>query len=141
MVSVVDAQVSRGKKVAAEIKVWKKSGTVSSAQAADRLLKKFGLTDLPNDKLDHIRAALESTFLDGTDDQRDPEIQKMYGNRNAAMISCQHALAEQAGARWTTFGHTDQPVTTTAWGRWAEQFGGEYDNTQIGLRLKVLLIR
>ncbi len=139
MDAVVDAQEFRGQKYMEDVAAWKKAGTVSAAAAFDRLIGEFGLSDVPMETAAHIRKAVEQTFLSDDADERDPEIQKMYGKRNAAVISCQHALAARAGARWTSFKHTLDPVPTTAAGRWADLFGGEYDNTDIGQRLKELV--
>lgn len=140
MDSVVDAQTSSEGKIASEVSDWKKGGIVTSGQAAERLLKRFGLSNLPKEQLDHIRSAVDSSFWTGESDQRDLEIQKMYGKRNAAVTSCLHSLAVQAGTRWTSFGHTNVPVPTTAAGCRADLFGGEYDNTAIGRRLKELIL-
>ena len=141
MAAAVDAQKFQGKHYINEAEGWKKGGKVSADEAYRRLVERFGLAGLPADEAAHVRAAVEQTFSNEADDTRAPEIQKMYGKRNAAVISCQHALAARAGARWTTFHHTGVPVPVTAWGTEAERFGGSLDNTDIGLRLKELVLR
>ncbi|MDZ8117726.1 alkaline phosphatase [Pontiella agarivorans] len=139
MVEVVDAQESRGQKYVDEVGVWKKQGSVSAGTAFDRLVGDFGLSDLTSDSAEHIRKAVEQTFKSREKDARDPEIQKMYGKRNAAVTSCLHALAECAGARWTSYQHTAALVPTTAVGVGADQFAGEYSNADIGKCLKGLM--
>ncbi|MDF7808539.1 alkaline phosphatase [Pontiellaceae bacterium B12219] len=139
MVATIDAQEFRGQKYMSEVSGWKKSGSVSAETACDRLVKSFGLSSIPAEEAAHIQVAVAETMSDEADDTRAPEIQKMYGKRNAAVMSCQHALAGQAGATWTSYKHTLVPVTTTAYGRWADRFGGDYDNADIGKRLKQLI--
>jgi alkaline phosphatase len=139
MVATIDAQEFQGQKYMTEVAGWKKSGTVSAETAYDRLVTSFGLSNLPAEETAHIQAAVGYSLSDEADDARAPEIQKMYGKRNAAVMSCQHALAGQAGTQWTSYKHTIVPVSTTAYGRWAEQFGGDYDNADIGKRLKQII--
>jgi len=137
--SVIDAQKLRGQKYIKQVETWKKEGSASAEVAYDRLIAEFGLTDISEEQAAGIRAAVAETLANRKADDRDPAIQKMYGKRNAAVVSCQHALAVRAGARWTSFGHTGVPVPTTSAGRWADQFAGEYDNTDIALRLRALI--
>ena len=72
-------------------------------------------------------------------DTRNPEIQKMYGKKNAAVVSCMHEVAARAGTRWTTFGHTNVAIETNAFGRWSKPFGGVNDNTDLALILRGLM--
>ncbi|QBG46139.1 alkaline phosphatase [Verrucomicrobia bacterium S94] len=139
LVEAIDAQEFRGQKYMDDVAEWKKSASVSVGDAYERLVDCFGLAGLSPEASGHIRKAVEQTFKNGEKDGRDPEIQKMYGKRNAAVISCQHALAERAGARWTSYQHTSALVPTTAVGNGAEQFSGRYSNADIGRRLKVLI--
>lgn len=140
MVASIDAQEFRGQKYMNDVSDWKKAGSVTAETAYDRLVKNFGLSDLPAVEAEHIRASVVQTISNEADDARDPEIQKMYGKRNAAVVSCQHALAGQAGAKWTSFQHTIVPVSVTAAGRYADRFAGDCDNTDIGKRLKELIL-
>lgn len=139
MAEIIDAQEFRGQKYIKDVSAWKKKGSVTTETAYGRLVERFGLSDLSPESAGHIRKAVEQTLVDGQEDDRDPEIQEMYGKRNAAVISCQHALADRAGARWTSYKHTGVPVPTTAVGPGADLFGGEHDNTDIGKRLKQLI--
>jgi alkaline phosphatase len=140
MVSSIDAQEFKAAHYVDKVKQWKKGGTVTVETAYDRLVKSFGLTDLTDESESHVRAAIGATLTNEVGDARSPEIQKMYGKKNAAVVSCLHELAARSGAQWTTFGHTDARVKTTAVGRWADRFGGENDNSDIGKQLRDLIV-
>jgi alkaline phosphatase len=138
LVSTIDTQTFIAGHYTDLVKQWKKT-SVTPQQAYDRLIQAFGLTGLTKDEASHIRAAVEVTMSDDSEDARSPELQKMYGKKNMAVVSCLHQLAKRSGAHWTSFVHTDTKVTTTAWGRWARPFGGETDNTDIGQQLRALV--
>ncbi|MDF7801805.1 alkaline phosphatase [Pontiellaceae bacterium B1224] len=139
LVTTIDAQEFRGQKYMNEVSNWKKSGSVTAEVAYNRLVNDFGLTDLSTEEAAHIQASVSQTISADAEDARAPEIQKMYGKKNAAVMSCQHALAGKAGAQWTSYKHTLVPVSVTAAGRYADRFAGDCDNTDIGKRLKELI--
>lgn len=139
MLQRVDAQRFKAAHYVDQVKQWKKSGTVSPDTAFERLTEMFGFDGLTVESESRLKLAINATLANETEDMRSPEIQKMYGKRNAAVVSCLHELAARAGAQWSSFGHTDTRVETTAAGRWAERFGGDSDNTDIGNKLRELI--
>ena len=86
-----------------------------------------------------VRKAVDYSLSMPEADTRDPALRKMYGKRNAAVVSCLHALAERGGAEWTTFGHTDTQIQTTAFGLEAAQFAGANDNTDLCRYIRQLI--
>jgi alkaline phosphatase len=139
LVEVIDAQEFQGAHYAEQVKRWKKGGTISAKTAYKRLTESFGLTDLSAERSQHILESVQFSMSQEPADTRNPEIQKMYGNKNAAVVSCLHEVAARAGTRWTTFGHTNVEVETNAFGRWSEPFGGVNDNTDLALILRGLI--
>lgn len=139
LVAAVDAQRYPSAHYVDQVGQWKKTGQVDLESAVSRLVDEFSLQDIPEAGKAHIREAVGASLAAGEKDARSPEIQKMYGKRNAAVVSCLHALAGRAGAKWTSFGHTDTRVATSAWGRWADRFGGKNDNTDLGIQLRELI--
>jgi len=139
MASAVDAQTRLAAHYANEVKQWKKGGAVTADETYDRLTKSFGLSKLSSESEERVRAAIGFELANEAEDTRDPALQKMYGKKNAAIVSCLHELAARSGAKWTSFGHTSTRVETTASGRWAAEFAGENDNTDLGNTLKNLI--
>jgi len=139
LTDVVDTQKNKAAHYVNQVTAWKKGGVVSVDEAYGRLSQSFGLTDLSPEAKEGVLAAVGDSLANEETDVRDPAIQAMYGKRNAAVVSCLHQFAEQAGTRWTSFKHTDTRVETSAWGRWAEQFAGENDNTDLGINLRKLI--
>jgi alkaline phosphatase len=139
MHSVIDAQQHLNSHYVDLVKGWKRSGSVSADAALEKLSAAYGFSNLTAESESHLLKSIKASLGSDNPDDRDPEIQKMYGRRDPATVSCLHELAYLAGAQWTTFGHTDFRVKTTAWGRWADQFGGDTDNTDIALKLKMLI--
>lgn len=139
LVASIDGQQHRASHYVDQVNTWKRTGSKTTEDALNALVSEFKLDELEASKAKHLKLAVKDSLSQGDADTRSPEIQKMYGKRNAAVTGCLHALANQAGAGWTTFGHTDFKVKTTAWGNWADEFGGELDNTELGLYLKALI--
>lgn len=139
MAETVDVQLHPSDYYAMQVKQWMRSGTVSADDAFDRLIDSFGLDAMEPATQAHIRAAVAETLQADDKDQRSPEIQTMYGKKNAAVVSCLHELADRAGASWHSFGHSDRRVATTAIGVQATLFGGENDNTDIGKTMSRLM--
>ncbi len=135
----IDAQQFPSAHYADEVKRWKKGGVMMPEAAFDRLVESFGFTDLSADSEAHLRKVVAATVSNDAEDVRSPELQKMYGKKNMAVVGCLHEVAARAGAKWTSFGHTDTCVETTAYGRWTDRFSGENDNTEIGSWLKDLI--
>ena len=63
----------------------------------------------------------------------------LYGGYDPLTMQITHILNQKAGLAWTSYSHTGVPVSTSAVGNGADQFGGFYDNTDIGKRLMNLL--
>ncbi|MDF7826793.1 alkaline phosphatase [Pontiellaceae bacterium B12227] len=140
LVSVIDAQKHQTSFYTRQVSKWKKEGTMDAESAYAELSKSFGIENLQGENKAEVLKAVAASLTDETTDTRSKEIQKMYGKKNAAVTSCLHALAAQAGAKWTSFGHTSTLVGTSAWGRWAEGFGGQNDNTDLGINLRKLIL-
>ncbi len=119
---------------AKEITRWKKAGGISAEDVFGRITENLGLNGLPADSRGRISSSIES-FLgpDGTDSEG------LYGRNNPVVVSCLHEVAATANTRWISFNHTSAPVKTTAIGVGAEQFGGQFDNTDIAKRLRMIL--
>ncbi|VGO14268.1 Alkaline phosphatase 4 [Pontiella desulfatans] len=141
MVAALDRQEYQSAHYDTQVKQWKKGGAVAPEVAFDRLVDAFGFAPLENDARTRLKDAVAASLADDATDERSLEIQKMYGKKNAAVVSCLHELADRAGAKWTSFGHTDTRVSTTAVGRWADRFAGENDNTDIGKHLRELITK
>ncbi|VGO20102.1 alkaline phosphatase [Pontiella sulfatireligans] len=139
MASVIDVQKFQSAHYANEIKKWKRGGSVATDAAYNRMVEVFGFTALTEESGARIREAVEAVFSDDAKDPRSLAVQKMYGKKNAAVVSCLHELASRAGAQWSSFGHTDTRVATTSYGGWAERFSGDNDNTDLGSTLRQLL--
>jgi alkaline phosphatase len=138
-VAAIDAQKFQAGHYSTKVKQWKKSGAVAPDTAYDRLLGEFTFQDLSPEKETHLRELVIRTMTNATVDARSPELKKMYGKKNMAVVGCLHEVAARSGSKWTSFGHTDTRVETTAVGRWANRFGGESDNTDIGRNLRELI--
>jgi alkaline phosphatase len=131
LVSTIDAQQYQSAHYADQVKTWKKRNSVSVETAFERLTQSFGLSDLSTQNAEQVYKAVDYSLSTEEAGSRDPALRKMYGKRNAATVACLHALAERSGAKWTTFGHTDTRIVTTAFGHEAAQFAGENDNTDL----------
>ncbi len=139
MASAIDRQKHASSHYADLVKQWKKTGSVTPDQAYVKLKDAFGFTDLSPESQTRLKQAVSGEMTQTPNTAQSPELQKMYGTKNMAVTSCLHEVAARAGARWTSFKHTDTRVATTAVGPWAKPFGGETDNTDIGKRLIELL--
>ncbi len=64
---------------------------------------------------------------------------KKYGRYNPITVAITHALNQRAGVTWTTFGHSATPTSVFAYGKGAEVFKGEYQNTGLGLKLMSII--
>ena len=112
---------------------------MTAETAFERLVEAFGFEDLSKDSEAHLREMVAATLSGGETDERSPEQQKMYGIKNMAVTAFLHELAARGGARWTTFQHTNTRIQTTSIGNWADRFGGNIDNTDIGKNLRQLI--
>lgn len=139
MASAIDQQKMSSGHYANLVKQWKKTGTVNADEAYVQLKDAFGFANLSLDSQTRLKQAVSGEMTQTPDTEQSPELQKMYGTKNMAVTSCLHEVAAQAGARWTSYKHTDTRIATTAGGHWAKPFGGETDNTDIGKRLIELL--
>ncbi|MBL7115837.1 MAG: alkaline phosphatase [Kiritimatiellae bacterium] len=87
--------------------------------------KRFRFGDLSPKEISHLRAAYAALVPSDGERKRAPSIARV----------CTDLVAERAGMRWTTGGHSGVSVPTTAIGVGAAAFGGEYDNTDIPKRI------
>jgi alkaline phosphatase len=136
---VIDAQKHSNSHYNTLVKQWKKGGTITPETAFDRLVEAFGLDSLSAGNELNLKSAISAGMAEGDGTPVDIELQKMYGKKNLAVVASMHQLAAQAGAEWTSFGHTNVRVPTTAYGRWADRFAGENDNTDIANNLRQLI--
>ena len=139
MVQAIDAQKFQSAHYAHEVEQWMRGGRVDADEAFRRLMDSFAFGPLSETSEDHLRRAITATMQSAEQNSGDPELQKMYGKKNMAVVSCLYEVAARAGTGWSTFGHTNARVETTAFGCGADRFGGENDNTDIGKNLRALL--
>jgi alkaline phosphatase len=67
--------------------------------------------------------------------------QQLYGGCNPLSITASRILARRAGLTWGAYSHTGTPVPIRAMGVGGELFGGEIDNTDVGLGIFLLIER
>ena len=89
---------------------------------------------------DYQKEKLEDAYdksMCGANDNTDAENMLLYGYYNPIVVTITHILNEQASIGWTSYSHTGVPVPVFAQGRgkYAEQFAGFYDNTDIAKKL------
>lgn len=121
-----------------QFKEWKKSSRPES-EVFTELTTAFGIESLSPKKEANLKDMIHQMMSLAKTDERSPALQKMYGSRNMALLTCLHELAARSGARWTSYNHTSTPVETQAIGLGAERFQGRHDNTDIGKNLRVLI--
>jgi alkaline phosphatase len=110
----------------------------TNAQMLNLMKTVFGLDYLTLN--DYQKEKLEDAYdksLCGANDNSDAENMLLYGSYNPIIVTITHILNEQASIGWTSYSHTGVPVPVFAQGRgkYAEQFAGFYDNTDIAKKL------
>ncbi len=137
--AVLDAQKFQSAHYARTVEQWERGGTVTPEEAFNRLVDLFGLESVSAETEANLRAAVSAEMKKVKGSKIASALQKMYGKKNMAVVGCLHEVARRAGTKWTSFGHTNARVETTAVGRWSTRFGGEIDNTDIGRGLHALV--
>lgn len=105
-------------------------------------LKAEGAEDDPLVLTDYELASLEEAFVKsiaGVTLKVSKTDFLLYGGYDPLTVHITHILNQKAGLAWTSYSHTGVPVSTSAVGNGAEQFGGFYDNTDVGKRLMKLI--
>ena len=64
----------------------------------------------------------------------------LYGSFKPLIFYMQQIYCSRMGVEWGTTSHTGQDVPVTAVGVGAEMFSGTYDNTQIAVKLRALIM-
>lgn len=119
---------------------WREKGSVSFETAMQEVQKVFGLGDKTK-KLglnDYEISLLKKAFnksMGGESTAAPEEISVIYGYYDPFTVTITHILNNKAGVDWTTYSHTATPVPVFAIGQGQYEFGGYYDNTDIGKRI------
>jgi alkaline phosphatase len=125
-------------------KTLKKTPDVAFADIKPVITKYFGLKfeAKHNDPLllkNHERKQLASAFKRTMAQQAVKSDREktylLYGSYDPLTVTLTHILNQKAGLAWTTYSHTGVMVTTSAIGANANLFQGQYDNTDIALKL------
>ncbi|UDQ98563.1 alkaline phosphatase [Lentisphaerota bacterium WC36G] len=58
-----------------------------------------------------------------------------WGNYTPLTVIITHSINQKAGVTWSTFNHTSAPTTVFAYGKGAKSFSGDYQNSDLGLKL------
>jgi alkaline phosphatase len=135
----IEQQTMSGEEFGLGVKTWN-AKRISFDQALKEMKDAFGLTDLTEQELQAIRQAYDAVVSGKTGKKVSPELARMYGNKNPVVLACQNIIAKRCGVVWTSFQHTAATVPTSAVGLNAENFGGQTDNTEIGQRLRAVLL-
>lgn len=135
-------------KFGAILKKLRDSGSKSFDDVKPLITGYFGLKfdGAPSDPMllaPHEQARIKTAFelsMGAPYTAAEPE-SVLYGGYNPLCVTLTHILANKSGIGWNSYAHTALPVSTTAFGKNAEQFSGMNDNTDIAKRLKPLVAR
>ena len=116
------------------------AATKTFASAMDDVKASFGLGDAAKglELNDYEMGLLEDAFnrsMTGESAHDDQELKVIYGGYDPFTVTITHILNNKAGIDWTSYKHTATPVPVFALGQGMYEFGGYYDNTDIGNKI------
>jgi alkaline phosphatase len=106
---------------------------------AKLLLESYGFDKLPPAETAELRRAWEIGWVPPA--LRSPEQKKLYGSCNPPLVYLQKKLASKAGVKYTTYGHSGQPVPVAAVGTGSDAFAKDCDNVDIPKKIKMVVQR
>jgi alkaline phosphatase len=136
--AALDQQKLSSEVFTGKVRNWTTQG-LSLDEALQNVESDFGLTDLTEAELAQLKPACEAAISGKVGKKISPELAKMYGNRNPAVLSGQNIIAQRCGAQWTEFHHTATLVPARSIGVNAEAFSGQTDNAQVGQLLRSII--
>lgn len=86
-----------------------------------------------------LRTAYEKSVLGEKTGMYPQQEYVMYGSYEPLSVAVTSILNNKAGLSFTTFSHTGLPVAVFAHGKYADDFEGYYDNTEIFHKLKDIM--
>lgn len=73
--------------------------------------------------------------------EQDPGGYQGYSTQDALTVTLTRILDGRAGLGWGTLFHTGIPVITYALGAGADLYKGQYDNTDIAMRIGLVMVK
>lgn len=125
-------------------KYLKKDSNVTFADIKPVITKYFGLKFeaannepllLKDHEIKQLERAFKRTIAQQTVKSDRERTYLLYGSYDPLTVTLTHILNQKAGLAWTSYSHTGVMVTTSAIGANANLFQGQYDNTDIALKL------
>ena len=99
----------------------------SDADAAKSENKAFVMT---SDEYKKLQTAF-ATSMKTEGGLSNSEASQLYGGYDPLSVTLTHIINNKAGIDWTTYNHTNTPVSIFSMGKGSELFNGSYDNTDI----------
>jgi len=123
-----------------DVRGWAEAGDKIFEEALVEVKAVFGLGDAEKGLAlsDYETGLLEDAFnrsMSGESAHSGEELAVIYGYYDPFTVTVTHILNNKAGIDWTTYSHTGTPVPVFAMGAGQDQFGGYYDNTDIGKKI------
>lgn len=94
---------------------------------------------LTDDELEQLQAAFEKSMQDNESQNENQEEYLLYGSYNPLSVTLTHILNNKSGISFSSYEHTNLPVTVFAEGANADMFNGNYDNTDIFNKIENIL--